>query len=136
MQDLAQLNRLCAYDYPIEKIRLDNTGDSTYHQNFHDYYMSIGMDIEHLIAHVHIQKWPCEIIIYENKHAILHVALLVRIKPTNYYKSSPLKLVLGQEPNISHIRIYGCAIYVSIAPPQRTKMGTQRMLEIYVEFSK
>ena len=56
MQDLAQLNRLCAYDYPIEKIRLDNTGDSTYHQTFHDYCMSIEMDIEHLIAHVHVQN--------------------------------------------------------------------------------
>ena len=32
-----------------------NTGDSTY-QTFHDHCMSIGMDIEHIVAHVHTQN--------------------------------------------------------------------------------
>ena len=43
-------------------------------------------------------------------------------------------MAFGQEPNISHLRIFGCAIYVPIAPPQRTKMGPQRRLRIYVGF--
>jgi hypothetical protein len=45
-----------------------------------------------------------------------------------------LQLAFGQPPNISHFRIFGCAVYVPIAPPQRTKMGPQRRLEIYVGF--
>ena len=43
-------------------------------------------------------------------------------------------MVFGQEPNISHLRIFGCAVYVPIAPPQRTKMGAQRRLGIYVGY--
>ena len=43
-------------------------------------------------------------------------------------------MVFGQEPNISHLRIFGCAVYVPIAPPQRTKMGPQRRLGIYVGY--
>ena len=43
-------------------------------------------------------------------------------------------MTFGQEPNISHLRIFGCAIYVPIAPHQCTKMGPQRRLRIYVGF--
>ena len=44
-----------------------------------------------------------------------------------------MKLVLSQEPNISHLRTFGCAVYTSIPPPQHTKMGPQRRMWIYVE---
>ena len=58
----------------------------------------------------------------------------IRIRPSAYHKYSPLQLAFGQEPNISHLKIFSCAIYVPIAPPQRTKMGPQRRLGIYVGF--
>ena len=61
-------------------------------------------------------------------HAILHAAALVHIKPISYHKFSPLQLAYGQEPNISHLRIFRCAVYVPKAPPQCTKMGHQRRL--------
>ena len=67
-------------------------------------------------------------------HAILHATTLVRIRPTNYHEFSPLQLTFGQEPNISHLRIFGCAMYVPIAPSQRTKVGPQRRLGIYVGY--
>ena len=43
-------------------------------------------------------------------------------------------MVFGHGPNSSYLRIFGCAVYVSIAPPQHTKMGPQRRLGIYVGF--
>ncbi|CAA7040494.1 unnamed protein product [Microthlaspi erraticum] len=58
-------------------------------------------------------------------HAILHAATLIRIRPTSNHKFSPLQLVLGKEPNISHLKVFGCTVYVPIAPPQRSKMGPQ-----------
>jgi hypothetical protein len=64
----------------------------------------------------------------------LHAVELIHIRPTSYNKTSSLQLVFGHISNISHIIIFECAIYVLIAPPQRTKMGTQIRLEIYVEF--
>ena len=51
---LAQIIRLRAQfpDYPIKKICLDNAGEFTY-QVFNDYCMSIGIDVEHPVAHTH-----------------------------------------------------------------------------------
>jgi hypothetical protein len=45
-----------------------------------------------------------------------------------------LQLAFGQPPNIFHFRIFGCAVYVPIASLQRTKMGPQRRLGIYIGF--
>ena len=67
-------------------------------------------------------------------HAIMHAAALVRIQPTTYHEYSISQLVLGKQPNIFHLQIFGCAVYVPIAPTQCTKMGPQRRLGIYVGF--
>ncbi|KAL0329128.1 UNVERIFIED_CONTAM: Copia protein, partial [Sesamum radiatum] len=150
---LAQLIRLQAHfpDYSIKKIRLDNAGEFT-SQTFNDYCMSIGIDVEHPVAYVHTQNGLAESFIKSLQliarpllmrsklfiscwgHAILHAAALIRMRPTSYHKFSPLQLVFGQEPNISHLRVFGCAVYVPIAPAQRTKMGPQRKLGIYVGY--
>ena len=45
-----------------------------------------------------------------------------------------MQLVFGQQPNISHFRIFGCAVYVPIALAQCTKMGPQHRLGIYFGF--
>ena len=64
----------------------------------------------------------------------MHASSLIRIRPTSYHSSSSLQLVFGEEPDISHLRIFGCAVYVPIAPPKRTKMGPQRRLGIYIGY--
>ena len=64
----------------------------------------------------------------------MHAVSLIRIRPTSYHEYSSSQLVLGTQPNISHLRIFGCAVYVPIAPTQRTKMGPQRRIGIYVGF--
>ena len=58
----------------------------------------------------------------------------IRVRPTAYHKYSPLQLVLGQQPNINHLKFFGCVVYVPIAPPQRSKMRPQCRLGIYVGF--
>ncbi|KAL0295183.1 UNVERIFIED_CONTAM: hypothetical protein Sangu_2513300 [Sesamum angustifolium] len=67
-------------------------------------------------------------------HAILHAESLFHLKLTAYHKFSPFLLVSGKEPNISHLKVFGCAVYDPIPPPQRTKMGPQRRLRIYIGF--
>ena len=99
------------------------------------------MVVEHPVAHVHTQNGLAESLIKRLQliarpllmrsklpssawgHAILHAAALIRLRPTASYKFSPLQLVSGREPNISHLKVFGCAVYVLIPPPQRTKMG-------------
>ena len=39
-------------DHPIKTIRLDNAGEFS-SQAFLDYCMSVGIDVQHLVAHVH-----------------------------------------------------------------------------------
>ena len=132
-------------------VRLDNAGEFT-SQAFNNYCISTGIIVEHLVAHVHTQNGLAESLIKRLQliarplimrtklpisvwdHAILHAASLIRIRPSAYHKYSPLQLAFGKEPNIFHLRIFDCAIYVPIAPPQRTKMGPQRILGIYVGF--
>ena len=58
-------------------------------------------------------------------HAIMYIAALVCIRLTTYHEYSPSQLVLEKQPNISHLQIFGCAIYAPIAPTQCTKMGPQ-----------
>ena len=150
---LAQIIKLRAHfsDYPIKTIRLDNAGEFT-SQTFNNFCMSIGINVEHSVAHVHTQNGLAESLIKRLQliarpllmktklpastwgHAIMHAASLIRIRPTSYHEYFPSQLVLDTQPNISHLRIFGCAVYVPIAPTQRTKMGPQRRIGIYVGF--
>ena len=51
------------------------------------------------------------------KHAVLHTVALIQIRPSAYHDYSLLQIVRGKEPNISHLQIFGCAVYVPISPP-------------------
>ena len=67
-------------------------------------------------------------------YSIIHAANLIRLRPIANQDFSPLQLVLGYQPNISHLRVFGCAVYVPFAPTHRTKLGPQHRLGIYVGF--
>ena len=58
---LAQIIKLRAHhpDYLIKSIRLDNAGEFT-SQTFDDYCMSVGIDVEHHVPHIHTQKGMAE----------------------------------------------------------------------------
>ncbi len=43
-------------------------------------------------------------------------------------------MAFGHEPNISQLRVFGCAVYVPVAAPQHTKVGYQKRLGIYVGY--
>ncbi|XP_068314943.1 uncharacterized protein [Pyrus communis] len=60
--------------------------------------------------------------------------MLVRLRPTATQPHSLLQLVTGYEPNVLHLCVFGCAVYILIAPPLRTKMGLQRKMGIYVGY--
>ena len=138
-------------NYPIKTIHLDNVGKFT-SQTFIDYCMSIGMNIEHPVAHTHTQNGLAKPFIkclqliarlllmktklpnFSWRYAIIHVAALVCIQPTTYHEYSSSQLVIRKQPNIFHLQIFGCAIYILITPTQCTKMGPQWKLGIYVSF--
>jgi len=90
-------------DYLIKKICFNNTTEITSHA-FHEYCISIGIEVEHLVPHGHTQNRLVESLLKHLKlvarpllmranllmttwgYAILHVALLIGIKSTSYHK--------------------------------------------------
>ena len=59
---------------------------------------------------------------------------MIRFRPIGDHDFSPLQIVSRSQPNISHLRVFGCAVYDPIPPNQRSKMGPQRRLGIYACF--
>ena len=116
---------------------------------FNDFCMAL---VEHPVPYVHTQNGLVEFLIKCIKlivrsllqhsdllisywgHAVLHVVALIQIQPTTYHDYPPLQIVHGKELNISHLRISGCVVYVPISPPQRTSMGPQRNIGIYIGY--
>ena len=121
-------------------------------QTFLDYCMSIIINVQHPVAHVHSQNGLAESFIKRLQliarplllktkvplsawgHAIIHAANLIRLRPTANHDLSPLQLAKDYQHNISHLRVFGCVVYVPIAPTHRPKLGPQRRLGIYVGF--
>ena len=150
---LAQIIKLRAHfpDHLIKTIRLDNAGEFS-SKAFHDYCMSLGLEIQYPVAHIHTQnglaesfikhlQWIDRPLLLRTKlplsawgHALLHAGNLIRLRPIGNHDFSPLQIVSGSQPNISHLRVFGCAVYVPIPPNQHSKMGPQRRLGIYVGF--
>jgi len=64
-------------DYIIKKIRLDNVREFT-SQTFYDYCMSIGIDVEHPVAHVHTQNGLAESLI--KRLQLIAIPLLMKSK--------------------------------------------------------
>lgn len=133
----------------IKKICLDNAGEFISHA-FHEYSMSIGIEVEHSVAHVHNQNGLTESLIKRIKLVarsllmraslpmstlglvVLHATTLFHIKPTSYHKYSIMQLVFWQEPNISPFWVR-CICFNFLT--KRDYDGSLEMIEnIYVEY--
>ena len=56
------------------------------------------------------------------------------LRPSLLDSSTPYELLCEVIPNIADLWVFGCKVLVPIPPPQRTKMGPQRRLGIYIGF--
>jgi hypothetical protein len=140
---MVQVIRLKAnfYKHWIQSIRLDNAAEFS-SRAFNDYCMTQGIQVQHSIPYVHTQNGLAESLIKRIKliarpllhncnlpiscwgHTVLHAIDIIQLWPTAYHSTSPLYLVCGNAPSISHMRKFGCAVYASISPPKRTSMPT------------
>ena len=128
-------------DYPIKSIRLDNAGEFT-SKSFDDYCISLGIDVEHTVSYVHTQDglanrilvMRTKLLVFAWGYAILHAAMLVRLRPIATQPHSALQLVTGYEPDVSHLRAFEYAVHVPIVPSQRTKLGPQQRMGVYVDY--
>jgi hypothetical protein len=83
--------------------------------------MTQVIEVQHSVSYVHTQNSLAESLIKRIKiiarpllhncnlpitcwrHTVLHVAALIQLRPTAYYNVSPLCLVRGNAPSISHL---------------------------------
>ena len=128
---LAQIIKLRAQfpDYPIKGIRMDNAGEFT-SKSFDTYCASLRIEVGHPVAYVHTQNGLAESLIKHIQiiarslllrtnlndttwgHAVLHVAALIKLRPTSSLLQSPFQMVIGYELDISHLRTFGCIVQV------------------------
>ena len=96
--------------------------------------MSLGIDVQYLVSHVHSQNGLAESFIkclqliarpllLKTKlplstwgHAIIHAANLIRLHPIANQDLPPLQLVLGYQPNISHFTCFWLCCLCSLCP--------------------
>jgi hypothetical protein len=114
---------------------MDNAAEFS-SRDFNDYCMAQCIKVHHSFLYVHTQNGLAESMIKRIKliarsllqgcnlptsywgHAVLHAADLLQLRPTAYHTTSLLQLVCGDQPSISHMRKFGCAIYTPIYIPK------------------
>jgi hypothetical protein len=138
-------------EYRIQSIRMDNAAKFS-SRAFNDYCMAQEIKVQHSVPYVHTQNGLTESLIKRIKliarpllqgcnlptscwgHAVLYAADLVQLCLTEYHTTSPLQLVRGDQPSISHLRKFGCVVYTPISPPKQISMGPHRRMGVYVGF--
>jgi hypothetical protein len=114
--------------------------------------MAQGIEVQHSVPYVHTQNSLAESLIKRIKliarpllhncnlsitcwgHAVLHAVDLIQLWPTAHHSASPLCLVRGNAPSISHMWKFDCVVYAPISPLQHTTMGPHRKMGISVEY--
>jgi len=136
-------------NHVIKNVRVDNAAEYV-SKSFQEFCTSSGIVLETSVPHAHnttaenfvkqIQMIARPLLLRSNLplscwgHAVLHAGDLVRYRPSAGNDLSPYELVHGFVPLVTHLKIFGCAVYVPIPPHQRNKMGPKRQLAIYVGF--
>ena len=135
--------------YPIKRIRVDNAGEYL-SKSMEEFCKANGTDLEVSVAYAHntgaenmvklIQMIARPMLLRSNLptscwgHAVLHAGDLLQYRPSGDSKETPYQHLNGLLPNLSHLRVFGCATFVPIPPNKRTKLGPMRQLGIYVGF--
>jgi hypothetical protein len=107
-------------EHQIQTIRLDNATKFS-SRAFNDYCMAQEIQVQHSVPYVHTQNGLDESLIKRIKlitrpllhnynlpitcwgYAVLHATDLIQLRPTTYHNISPLYLVRGNAPSISHL---------------------------------
>ena len=64
--------------------------------------------------------------------AVLHAAYLLNLRPRVRSNQSAMQLKTGHPIDISHLRTFGCAVWVPLPPKLQSKIGPKRRLGIYI----
>jgi hypothetical protein len=121
-------------------------------QKFEDYCVATGIALTYMVPYEHAQNGLAEAFIKKIQlisrplllhaklpssfwsHAVLHAATLLKYRPTMLQEHSPLEILTGRPADVSHIRTFGCQVWVPVPEPNRKTIGSYRLEGIYVGF--
>ena len=136
-------------DKPIKTLRMDNALEFKSH-TFEDYCTATGIALTYAVPYEHSQNGLAEayikkiqliarpLLLHANlpsslwSHAVLHAATLLRYRPTLLNSQSSLELVSGSIPNVRHLRIFGCQVWVPAPEPRMRTISAHRLEGIYI----
>lgn len=138
-------------EHPIKYLRMDNAQEFRSHA-FEDYCTATGITLTYSVPYEHAQNGLAEAFVKKIQlvarplllhahlpsnlwgHAVLHAAALLRLRPTLLNTQTPYELLSGRPPDVSHIRVFGCQVWIPVPDPKRHTIGAHRQEGIYVGF--
>jgi hypothetical protein len=130
---------------------MDNAKEFKSHA-FEDYCIATGINLTYSVPYEHAQNGLAEafikkiqlvarpLLLHANMpsslwgHAVLHAASLLKLRPTLLNTQTPQELLSGRPPDVSHIRVFGCQVWVPLPEPRRHTIGAHRQEGVYVGF--
>ena len=135
----------------IKTLRMDNAGEFK-SKTFEDFCTATGIHLTYSVPYEHSQNGLAEAYIKKLQmvarplllhaklpatlwgHAILHVAALLRLRPTLLNPITSQQLLTGRTPDVSHLRIFGCRVWVPRPEPLRRTISAHREEGVYMGF--
>lgn len=127
----------------IKYLRVDNALEFRSH-TFEDFCVASGIEhVQNRLAEAYIKKIQLvtrPLLFYAKLpstmwgYAILHAAVLLRLRPTLLHNTSPLELMSGRTPNISHLRTFGCEVWVPTAELKQKTITLHREKAVYLGY--
>ena len=132
-------------------LRMDNAKEFR-SKHFEDYCIATKIDLTYVVPYEHFENGLAKAFIKKIQlisrllllhaglpstmwaHVVLHAATLLRFRSTLLNDHSPLELLMGQTPNVSHFWPFGCEVWVPMAEPHCKTIGRHRLEGIYVGF--
>ena len=138
-------------DHPVRTFRMDNAKEFWSHL-FEDYCVASGITLTYSGFYEHSQNSLAEAFIKIVQliaqplllhaklsttfwsHVVFHAATLLKYRSTLLNDHTPTELTFGQVSNVTHLRVFGCRVWVPVAEPHRKTIGSHRQEGIYVGF--
>jgi hypothetical protein len=138
-------------DFPIKYLRMDNALEFRSH-TFEDYCVATRIALTYSVPYEHSQNGLAEAFIKKIQlvtrplllqaqlpssmwgHAVLYATALLKLRPTLLNVQTPAELQSGRIPDVSHIKVFGCQVWVPVAEPKRKTIGAHREEGIYIRF--
>ena len=150
---LAMIIKIRAHhpDVRINTHRMDNAAEFR-SKTFEDFYTAIGIHLTYSVPYEHSQNGLAEAYIKKLQmvarplllhaklpatlwgHDILHAAMLLRLRPTLLNPITSQELLTGCTPNVSHLRIFGCRVWVPRPEPLRQTISVHKEESVYIGF--